>query len=94
MCDLINRRARVYAEPATLKAHEPEYDIRASYGPSPWVQQHSTSVRGWQVSKLAIREGENHVWCLFADGRTMIVAEKNIEAIKRVRSNSHVAALA
>ncbi|MFI5397639.1 MAG: hypothetical protein ACHQ9S_19040 [Candidatus Binatia bacterium] len=67
-------------------AKDPEYDIRASYGPSPWVQQHDCSVRGVPVSKLALREGDKHVWCLFPDGRCMIVAEANIKAIKRRRS--------
>lgn len=61
-------------------------DIRASYGPSPWVQQHYCTVRGVRVCKLALREGDNHVWCLFPDGRVMIVAEKNIKAFKRKRS--------
>lgn len=83
--ELINHHRRFYALPATLKADEPEYDIRASYGPSPWVQQHDCSVRGVPVSKLALREGDNHVWCLFPDGRTMIVAEANIKAIKHKR---------
>lgn len=82
MTELINRRARVYAPPAKLKAHEPESDIRAIYQATPWQHQHDTFVRGVKVCKLSIREGDNHVWCLFPDGRTMIVAEKNIRAIK------------
>ncbi len=83
-----DREARLRAaagqslEPVLL-AHEPEVDIVASYGPSPWVQQHICYVRGVRVCKLALREGDKHVWCLFPDGRTMIVAEANIKAVKR-----------
>lgn len=81
MTDLINRQARVYAQPAKLEAHEPEYDIRASYGPTPWQQQHDTFVRGVRVSKLSVREG-GWVWCVFPDFRVMLVRETNIRAIK------------
>lgn len=71
-------------EPPPIAA-EQEFNTAASYGPSPWVQQHHCEVRGVRVCKLALREGEHHVWCLFPDGRTMIVAERNIRAsfIKR-----------
>jgi hypothetical protein len=84
--ELINRATRTYGPPATLDASEPEVDIRASYGPSPWVQQHVCYVRNVRVDKLALREGDNHVWCLFPDGRIMIVAEANIKAVKLKRS--------
>lgn len=80
---LIDRCNKVYGFPSTLKANEQEYNIAASYGPSPWVQQHVCYVRGVQVCKLAIREGDKHVWCLFPDGRTMLVAEANIKANRR-----------
>lgn len=80
--NLIDRENKTYAPPAKLVASEQEVDIRASYGPSPWVQQHRCTVRGVRVDKLAMREGENHVWCLFPDGRVMLVAEKNIYATK------------
>jgi hypothetical protein len=60
-------------------ACEQEFNIMASYGPSQWVRKHHCEVRGVPVQKLAIREGEHHVWCLFPDGRTMIVAERNIK---------------
>lgn len=80
--ELIDRRNKVYAPPATLDAKKQEFNIAASYGPSPWVQQHRCMVRGVRVCKLAIREGDNHVWCLFPDGRVMLVAEKNIRATK------------
>ncbi len=81
--ELIDRRNKVYGFPATLNAKESEINIAASYGPSPWVQQNVCYVRGVQVCKLAIREGDKHVWCLFPDGRTMVVAEANIKAIRR-----------
>lgn len=81
--ELLDRRNKIYGFPATLNAKEQEFNTAASYGPSPWVQQHRCFVRGVPVCKLAIREGDNHVWCLFPDGRTMLVAEKNIKAIKR-----------
>lgn len=83
--DLINRERKVYGPPAELNAKEPEWTIAASYGPSEWVRRHVCTVRGVLVSKLSIREGEKHVWCLFPDGRTMIVAEANIHAIKHKR---------
>lgn len=85
MTELIDRRNKIYGLPATLDAKEQEFNIVASYGPSPWVQQHRCEVRGLRVDKLAIREGDNHVWCLFPDGRTMIVAEANIKASKLSR---------
>lgn len=81
--ELLDRRNKVYGFPATLDAKEQEHNIAASYGPSQWVQQNVCYVRGIQVCKLAIREGDNHVWCLFPDGRTMLVAEANIKAKRR-----------
>lgn len=73
------------------KACEQEFNTKASYGPSPWVQQHHCEVRGVTVNKLAIRVGDTHVWCLFPDGRTMVVAEKNIKATF-VKGGNHVPA--
>lgn len=64
-------------------AAEQEYNTVASYGPSPWVQQHRTEVRGVAVDKLSVREGDKHVWCRFPDERVMIVAETNIKVVKR-----------
>lgn len=61
---------------------EPDSDIRATYGPSQWVENHDCFLRGVRITKIAIREGDLHVWCLFPDGRTMIVAEANIDVVK------------
>jgi hypothetical protein len=90
--ELINRVNKTYGPGSKLKAHEPEVNIAVSYGPSPWVQQHQCRVRGVLVDKLAIREGDDHVWCLFPDGRVMIVAERNIRASKFKRIN-HVSTI-
>lgn len=76
-------------EPSPI-ASEREFKIAASYGPSPWNQQHVCEVRGTPVSKTSVREGDNHVWCMFPDGRVMIVAEKNIRAIKVKRYGGFV----
>lgn len=90
MSDLINRSRRIYAKPAKLVASEPEINISAIYQATTWQQQHDTFVRGVRVCKLSIRVGDNHVWCLFPDGRTMIVAEKNIRAIKLSKYNGAI----
>lgn len=63
-----------------LKAEDPEWDIRASYGASQWNASHHCTVRGVTVHKTAIREGDLHVWCQFPDGRVMLVRESNIQA--------------
>jgi len=83
--DLINRRARVYGPPATLIASNREWDIVVSYGPSAWNQQHDCFLNGVPITKTSIREGDHHVWCLFPDGRVMIVREEKIKAVKRNR---------
>lgn len=80
--ELIDRRKKVYGVPATLKAHEPEWDIRKVYGPTHWQQTHTCYVRGVRVDKLFQVEGEpGYVWCRFPDERIMIVSETNIRAI-------------
>lgn len=84
--ELIDRRAKVYGPPATLTACEDEIDIRASYGPNGWEKHHDCFVRGVRVSKLRISEtapnGKMYTWCLFPDGRIMLVGEGNITAKK------------
>lgn len=63
-------------------------DIRASWGPTQWQQKHYCSVRGVPVTKLQARDGipDGYSWCMFPDYRVMLVAEKNIKA---VRINKH-----
>lgn len=61
-------------------AAEQEFNTVASYAASQWVKTHRCSVRGVRIDKLSIRVGDKHVWCLFPDGRIMVVAEANIDA--------------
>jgi hypothetical protein len=92
--ELIDRRRKVYGFPASLVASEQEFDIRASYGPTPWQKMHVCSVRGVPVDKLVTQvEGiSGYCWCRFPDGRIMVVFERNVKAVKIKEQFSHVQA--
>lgn len=60
--------------------------IVAQWGPSFKDTTHTYYVRGVQVSRTTITEesgGRLYRWCLFPDGRTMLVNEGNIRS-KRI----------
>lgn len=84
--ELIDKEKRCYGPPAKLKMRTPEYDVRASWGPSLWAQTHTCTVRGVPVCKLGppIPNGihGNLVQCVFPDFRAMLVNEANIHARK------------
>jgi len=86
--ELINRRQKTYGPEAKLKASEPEFDIRARYGPTQWQLTHVCYVRGVRVDKLSQVEGQpGYVWCRFPDERIMVVCENNIRAVQVNASN-------
>lgn len=96
---LINASRRVYGPAQTeLKAHEPEYDIRATWGPSIWAQWHACFVRNVPVEKITSGEvdtrGISYAWCRFPDGRVMLVNEGNIRVIKKLNRSQYSVKLA
>lgn len=63
-------------------ASEQEFNIAASYGPSPWNQQHTCTLGGVEITKTSIRAGDKHVWCQFPGGHIQVVREARITTRK------------
>lgn len=70
----------------------PEYDIRAVWGPKTWDRFRYATVRGVSVQQCSetVVDDRNvcYRWCQFPDGRVMLVNEGNIR-IHKVKANGH-----
>ena len=87
--ELIDRRNKSYGIPATLKAHEPEWDPRASYESSFKDKEHVFRVRNQVIERTSIKKSEKgHSFRLcFFGPYSQWVNEANIRQ-QRVRSKT------
>lgn len=78
---------KTYGPGAKLDYNTPVHDIRVTWGSSQWARHHQCSVRGVPVEKAAMglidKRSICYAWCMFPDGRVMLVNEGNIR-IKKV----------
>jgi hypothetical protein len=85
---------KAYGPPATLKYHEPEFDIRLVIRGSHWEQTHITTVRGARVSPLGPASIDSrkigYVRCVFPDYSVRLVNAGNIRTQKVKGSSWHV----
>lgn len=87
--EIIDRANKSYGIPATLKAHEPEWDIRASYESSFKDKEHVFRVKQAVIERTSIKKlekGHSFRLCYFGPHEQW-VNEANIRQ-QRVRSKA------
>lgn len=82
--ELINRERRYYGIPSELKAHEPEWDIKASFQSDIKDRTHTFWVRGQSVGRSStVKHEKGHAFRLCYFGHVpQWVNEGNIRAHK------------